>query len=281
MAKLTQNEVYDWIKYKATGKFHYKEVLEGRVSPELYDQLRAICSDAIGEGIAAKVNGRHGWFRPVDDALEEIILENGDPKAVDLRLPMEMHNYGYIFTPALIVVAGEWNKGKTAYLLQCVNLNMDVWKENLVYFVSEGAELMKLRFKNMWGFIPKPLQFKMYRRTSNFADVIRPDSLNIVDYLRVDMEKPWVVANDLKAIYDKLKTGIAIVAMQKPTGRDIAFGGEGTAWEPLLYIAIGNGYAKFVKIKVPKLDEVDPYKVTLTFKIRKGVKFEDVERVVE
>ena len=281
MPKLSQTDVFDWIRYQATGAFYYRNVLDGQVSPELFGQLRAICSDAVMQGIAMRINGRDGWFRPVDASLEEILLENGEPQVADLKLPMQMHEYGYIYPPALIVIAGEWNKGKTAYLLQCVNLNMDAWKDNLFYFVSEGAELMKLRFRNLWGFIPKPLGFKMYRRLENFSDVIVPTGLNIADYLRVDMEKPYVVANELKAIYNKLTTGIAIVAMQKPTGRDIAFGGEGTAWEPMLYIAVGNGYAKFVKIKVPKFDETDPYKVRFNFRIRKGVNFTDVTKIID
>ena len=281
MADLNQQEVYDWIRYQATGNFYYRDVLDRQVAPELWGQLRAICSDAVKEGVAARIDGKDGWYRPVDTSLEEILLENGDPQTVDLKLPMEMHNYGFVFAPALIVVAGEWNKGKTAYLLQCVNLNMDAFANNLFYFVSEGAELMKLRFKDMWGFIPKPLPFKMYRRLDRFSDVIRPDGLNIVDYLRVDMDKPWTVANELKAIYNKLRTGIAIVAMQKPMGRDIAFGGESTAWEPMLYISIGNGYAKFTKIKVPRFDEVDPYRIRFTFKIKKGVHFTDVSRIEE
>ncbi len=281
MIKPTQENVSDWIRYQATGAFHYKAVLDGQVLPEHYPQLRVYCKRAVEANIACRIDGRDAWFRPVDQTYEEIILDGQDVKEEPFKLPMGMHEYAFIFTPALLTVGGEWNKGKTAYCFETACLNCEQYRT--VIYVSEGAELMKLRVKNKYGYVPSPMPFTMRRKTGNFADVINPDEFDlfIIDYLRPNMEKPYAVANDLKAIYDKLRDKIAMVAMQKPTGRDIPYGGEPTQWETMLGIAIGSGYAKFTKIKVPKIFDPDPYKTKWEFRITKGVNFVDVHKVIE
>lgn len=274
MQRFTINDVFDWIKYKATGPFYYKKVLDVQFQDEDYPKLREYCRRAVLEGIAARVDGRDGWFRPLDKSYEEILIVNGEVNESPLVLPLEMHEYAYIFEPALILVSGEWNKGKSAYCLECAYLNAD--KYETILYISEGAELMKLRIKNKYGFIPSPMPFKIRRKLRNFADIIEPGKLIIIDYLRPDMEKSFAVANELASIQEKLTSGIAIVAMQKHIGTDVAYGGEPTQWEPTLSIAIGNGYAKFTKIKVPKIFEPDPYKLKLKFQIVKGVNFTNV-----
>ena len=281
--KLTQEDVTDWIKYKATGVFYYRHVLDGQVPPELFHNLRTYCMRAVEYGFAAKINGRDGYFRPIDKSMEEIILDDeGDIKEAGLKLPLGLHDYAYIFSPSLIIVAGVWLAGKTAYLINVLNQNCETFENNMFFFVSEAPELLKMRFKNLAVQMPRPLPFKIYKRMDNFSDVIEPDGLNIIDYLRTDMKEPYAVSNELKLIYQKLKTGIAVVGMQKPTGeRKIAYGGESTAWEPALYIAIDKGFASFVKIRTPKIFEPDPYRIKFTYKIRHGVNFEDISTVVE
>lgn len=281
--KLTQEAVSDWIIYKATGVFYYRHVLDGQVPPELFHNLRTYCMRAVEYGIATKINGRDGYFRPINKSMEEILIDNGDDiKEAPLKLPLGLHDYAYIFEPSLIIVAGVWLAGKTAYLINVLNQNCETYKDNMVFFVSEAPELLKMRFNNLAVKMPKPLPFKIYKRMDNFSDVIEPDSLNVIDYLRTDMKEPYAVSNELKLIYQRLKTGIAVVGMQKPTGeRKIAYGGESTAWEPTLYIAIDKGYASFVKIRTPKILDPDPYKTKITYHIRKGVNFTDIERIYE
>jgi hypothetical protein len=165
----------------------------------------------------------------------------------------------------------------TALCINTVNLNLELWENKLDFYVSEGAEMMKAKFETLNSFIPKPPPFKTYRRTGNFADVIDPDHLSIIDYLRVDMNKPYEIGSKLFEIFNKLKTGIAVVAMQKPPGeRKLAFGGASTAFEPSLYLGMDRGSLGFEKIKVPKMLDTDPYSLKITFKISKGVNFFDV-----
>ena len=108
-----------------------------------------------------------------------------------------------------------------------------------------------------------------------------PTALNVIDYLRTDIEQSYAVSNKISEIQKKLTTGIAVIAMQKPAGRKIAFGGGATAWEPTMYISIDKGYMEFEKIKAPKAMDFDPYKAKWYFSIRQGVNFEKGELVVE
>ena len=283
MAELTQAQIEDWITNKATGKFHYIKVMDGQIEPKLYPQLRELLHRCKKKGIAVPVDGRDGWWRPADRNLEEICWWDGDGEIGDnLILPLGLNKYCYIPLPSLIIVAGKYNAGKTAFCINLVNLNIEKWENKLDFYVSEGAEMMNAKFRALNTHIPKPPPFKMYRRTENFADVVEPDNLSVIDYLRVDMSKTYEIGNALFAIFNKLNRGIAVVAMQKPPGeRKIAFGGASTAFEPTLYIGMDKDVLGFEKIKVPKIIDYDPYAVKIQFKIKNGVNFHDTHEIVE
>lgn len=166
----------------------------------------------------------------------------------------------------------------TAFCMNTIRLNVDKWKGNMALFVSEGMEQLKWKFQQLIPMLETPPPFKVYRRFDNFADVILPDGLNVIDYLRTDMEKSYAVSNKLVEINKKLKTGIAVVAMQKPPGRKVAFGGTSTAWEPALYVSLDKGsdggqVLEFEKIKAQKLIVGDPYLTKIHFEIKQGVRF--------
>ena len=278
MAELTQTQVEEWIMTMATGKFHYTTILDGKVHPDLHTQLRVILKRCKDKGIAYPVDGKDGWWRPADRKIEELCWWNSDDEIGDnLILPLDLNKYCYIPLPSLIIIAGRYNAGKTAFCINLVNDNIEKWEGKLDFYVSEGAEMMKAKFMALNPMLPKPPVFKMYRRTEHFADVINPDHLSVIDYLRVDMSKTYEIGNALFAIFNKLNRGIAVVAMQKPPGdRKIAFGGASTAFEPTLYIGMDKDTLGFEKIKVPKLTEIDPYSIKIQFKIARGVNFYEV-----
>ncbi len=82
------------------------------------------------------------------------------------------------------------------------------------YFSSEmGALELKDRFSKF----DRPLnswKVKFKERASNFADVIKPDAINIIDFLEVHDEF-YKIGGLIKDIYDKLTTGIAVIAIRK------------------------------------------------------------------
>lgn len=281
--ELTQSALENWIQNEATGKFHYTKVMDEQVPKELWNPLREMMRRCKKKGIAYPVDGRDGWWRQADKSMEEICWWDGDDEiGENILLPLGINKYCYVPLPSLIIVAGKYNAGKTAFCINVVNLNLEKWENKLDFYVSEGAEMMKSKFEALNAYISKPPPFKMYRKTENFADVISPEHLSVIDYLRVDMSKTYEIGNALFAIFNKLTTGIAVVAMQKPPGdRKVAFGGASTAFEPSLYLGMDKDTIGFEKIKVPRIVDIDPYNLKIQFKIMKGVNFVEVHEVVE
>ena len=147
MSELTQAELENWIQTKATGKFYYKEVLDGQVNPKfiLNSGYARRCKD---RAIAIPVDGRDGWWRPVDKNLEEICWWEKDGEiGENIVLPLGLNKYCYIPRPSLIVIAGKYNVGKTALCINVVNRNLEIWEDKLDFYVSEGAEMMARKFK--------------------------------------------------------------------------------------------------------------------------------------
>ena len=72
MRELTQAQIEEWITTMATGKFHYTKVMDGQVQKELHPQLRVIMKRCKEKGIAFPVDGKDGWWRPADTALDEL-----------------------------------------------------------------------------------------------------------------------------------------------------------------------------------------------------------------
>jgi len=72
-------------------------------------------------------------------------------------------------------------------------------------------ELFENCTKDLWK------QVRFYERSENFDDVIDPNGINIIDYLEV-LDDFWKVGQQIKAIHDKLKNGIAVIAIQKNKG---------------------------------------------------------------
>ncbi len=283
MKELKQSQIEQWIQEQATGVFNYTKIMDGQVPPSLYPQLRSIMKRLKDKGIVVPVVSKgDGWFRPADTSLEELQWwESEEIKEDNLLLPLMINNYCIIPRPALVVVAGKYNAGKSAFCLNTVALNVTKWGGYLDFYVSEGAEMIKPKFAQL-GITSAPA-FRTYRRTENFADIIQPDNLSVIDYLRVDMEQAYAVSAKLFEIFNKLKTGIAVVAMQKPPGeRKLAFGGAATAFEPALYLGMDSngsntGWIGFEKIKLPRMfGGDDPYQVKIEYRIDKGVKFYDV-----
>ena len=275
-------DVENWVK-ETTGDFHYTKVLDGLVSPRLFTQLRQIMKRLKEKNIISPVSGKDGWWRLIDNSLEEVAWwESETPQETAIELPLNINNYCLIPRPSVIICAGKYNAGKSAFCINTVKLNIPKWGGNLDYYVSEGAELVKDKFRKLGLPMEAPC-FRTFRRTENFADVINPDNLSIIDYLRVDMTQTYAVSEKIFEIFNKLKTGIALIAMQKPGGeRKLAFGGGATAFEPSLYVGMettgmSSGWLGFEKIKIPRqYGGVDPYSIKINYKIKNGAEFYDI-----
>ena len=154
---------------------------------------------------------------------------------------------------AIIVVAGATNSGKTAFFLNFIKMNMDKFEE-FHYFNSETSAQAFRKRLDKYG---EPISFwekklKVVDRASNYSDVIKPNGINIIDYLELDPEKTFKVSEYIRDIFNKLDQGIALIGIQKATNASFGRGGEFTLEKAQLAISMDYDKAKIVKCKSPK-----------------------------
>jgi len=145
-------------------------------------------------------------------------------------------------------------------------------KHEVVYFSSEMGELeLQDRLKQFEGPL-KSWKVSFKERSSNFADVIRPDAINIIDYLEVHDEF-YKVGLYIKEISDKLVNGIAIIAIQKNKGNEYGLGGGRGLEKARLYLSMEPGKIKIVKAKNWANSAKNPNGMECEFKLSSGWKF--------
>lgn len=233
--------------------------------------VRQILHRLTQEKVLNKQGSRAGMYRIVDNDLEVLDWRNASGDEFPVNLPLEIGEYVKIMPKNLVVVAGSPNSGKTAFLLNILRSNM--YNYNINYFSSEMSECEMHDRLSKFSDVPiNKWRFSAYNRSSNFADVIVPDEINIIDFLELHDEF-WKVGSMFKEIYEKLTTGIAIIAIQKKSGAKVGKGGEITLEKPRLYLSMENGKIKIEKGKNWRIPGVNPNNLACTFKLVQGSKF--------
>jgi len=225
----------------------------------------------VEEGLIERHGEKNGCYRLIESNSDEIDFLNVEDKVVDLRWPFDIEKWVKILPKNIIVIAGEANAGKTAFLLNVCFLNMGKFKIN--YFSSEmGAMELRDRLKKFEANLKNWKEDINFReRSTNFADVIKPNDVNIIDFLEITDEF-YKVGGMIKEIYDKLKKGVAIIALQKNKGTDLGLGGARSIEKARLYLSIGQGVLKIVKGK-NWATEHNPNGMEWKFKLLQGSKF--------
>jgi len=148
-------------------------------------------------------------------------------------------------------------------------------KFNVHYFNSEmgGAEL-KSRLQKFEDFSLDQWKFNAYSRDRDFADVIfkSENSLNIIDFLEVH-DDFYLVGEKIKQIHAALNGAVAIIAIQKNKGADMAVGGNRTMEKARLVVNIEPGKSKITKAKNFVNPEFNPNGAMCDWKLVNGCRF--------
>ena len=247
--KSLAKEIRAWV-VSSSGDFLSSQVVKDLNLSSRVDKknLSKVLGRLVNEGLIERVSSKHGCFRRIERDAQLLDWRSADASTVlDLKWPFGLERLANLFPGNIIVVAGAPNAGKTALLLNLIRLNMT--KHQITYFSSEmGPEELKLRLRNFEDLSPDDWNFGAYDRSSNFADVIQPNAVNIIDYLEVTTDF-YKVGGEIKAIHDKLDKGLAVIALQKKRGAELGRGAEFSLEKPRLYLSMDDGELKVIKAK--------------------------------
>lgn len=256
-----------------TGNFMLTDVYNSQQLSTRSDKqnVSMIMKRLVEQGVIEKYGKKHGCYRVVDNTAEEIDFCQADDNVLDIRYPFEIEKFVHTYPKSISIIAGSSNSGKTAFLLNVVKLNMD--RHRIHYFSSEmGGNELKSRLKKFDVPLQEWKKANWRERASDFADVIQPDDINIIDFLELHTDF-FLVGGMIKEIFDKLNNGIAIIAIQKNAGNDHGLGGARSLEKARLYLAMDSGTVKIVKGKNWANEMVNPNGMMNDFKLVQGCKF--------
>jgi len=209
-----------------------------------------IISTLCRENIIQQDSKKRSVFRVIDSEIKTMTVRRSERvSGVDIHLPFGLSENVILEDRNIVVVAGESNSGKTAIFLENMrdNILRSMQFDKPVYISSEMSEsefsnraLLILDDPDLWN------QAEIIDKSTNFQDAIshgRENKLVYIDLLEASTEISFSdMEANLKQIRDSLKSGIAMVAMQKSKGQRLARGGDGTLSKARLYISLHHCY---------------------------------------
>jgi hypothetical protein len=268
----------DWIK-SAPGQFKVSEYYNESAIVSKEDKHAVIIEAAklVKAGELENVGVRRGEYRVKENDVEIIDWKNAANDEYEMRWPLNLQELVKLYPGNIAVVAGASNTGKTSFMLELIRLNQA--KKKITYFNSEmAASELRLRLLQFAEICPiSKWDFRAVERSQNFADVVDPDGMNVIDFLEV-YDEFWKIGAWIRDIHQKLNTGIAVIAIQKKastksTTNDFGRGGELTLEKPRLYLSMDRGTVKIIKGKIWRKQDINPNGLTRQFKLIGGWKF--------
>jgi len=281
MAILPQAEVEDWIK-KTVGWFSNTDInREFNISTRQGMSARRVIIHRLVESMVIEKHlTKEGLYRLIQTH-SELNFKNTEPyDFFQIKMPFNLENYVLFYPKNIAVIAGSSNSGKTAFLLNVIKLNMsnhDIW-----YFTSElGVEELRLRL-DKFDIPIEAWNFHAVECSHNFQDVIRPNGLNIIDYLEFgEGVEFFQVADVFRHIVDKLENGICWIALQKKKKAELGRGAEFSLEKPRLYLSLDYGKIIIIKAKNWAIEGENPNGLSWKFKLINGCDFINIEQVIK
>jgi len=258
------------------------------------------------QGFIRQVPGKRGAWKIVDGTLQAMDFTKARPEPLPIILPLGVSELVNIYPRNIIVIAGSSNAGKSAYVSTLIrvnniltNLGADVskthfeqmapfmcthpkqTKPNVHFFSSEaGADEMAQRLSDHPGGIEAFAGINFWERERDFAEVIDPNGINVIDYMEV-YDNFYEIGAWINDVHRELDKGIAIIVIQKKSGTDIGKGCEVTLEKPRLYLSLENnapygGICKIIKAKFPKDPKNDPNGKEIDYRLSHGCNFTEL-----
>jgi len=272
------SQVKDWVL--ATDGFFINNECHielGLKTPSDKKTANKALSRLVKDGVLEKHGDRRGCYRLLDNELSPVDWENSNENIIEIEWPLDslQHMVG-VAEKNIIIVAGEGNSGKTAFMMDLAQRNPE---QEIHYFSSEmGPGEFKDRVQKFgrpfreWGHL------RFYEKSGNFDKYINPNAWNIIDYLELT-DNFYLVGGLIRAIFDKLDKGMAFIALQKKKNEEHGRGGEFTKEKSRLYLSLSEEYpggrCKIVKSK-RWMTNINPNGYSCKYKLIAGSKFKEI-----
>lgn len=222
------------------------------------DDRDSIMSDLCALHLCEPTGRKNGSYRPVSDAAPEIDWLHAKEAYESIKLPLGIHNVAGITQRSLILVAGETNTGKSYLSMLIAHMNLRVnggAYDEINFWNSETTPgAIRANAKRISADVAQWKGLSIRERTEDFHHVIKPDGLNIIDYLQIE-DDFYLVGKKIKLIFDVLNTGICFIFIQKNKGNELGIGGAFTQHKPALGLTLSERHGivacKITKLKFP------------------------------
>ena len=266
-------EVEEWVK-ESSGWFSYEDIdREFNIKSEAEKHNRRMIIKRLKDDGTIEAHPKNNkLLRHVNVAVRLVDFKAaGQRIPLAIKYPFGIEQYFNTYPGNLIALAGAADAGKTGFLLNLIQLNQ--FDFSIFYQTSEmGKEELASRLQKFEGIGLDEWNFTAEERSRDFADVIRPDCINIIDYMELAGDF-YNIADYMRQIHDKLAGGIAIIALQKKRGAELGRGGDFGLEKPRLYLTMDKGKLTIQKAKNWAHPEENPNGLILNFKIVAGCKF--------
>lgn len=259
--------VREWLALHRDEKFDLDKICR-QLSIQERDNRKYVAIELSKQVRAGKLEKNESYYRYIDNTLITIdwVHNNEETGLSALQWPCGQDNTQFGFDgrveipeKGLIVIAGVSNTGKSVFCRNFLWANMDIF--NCRYFSSEtsGPDFREYAQRMSWrnpidADTGKP-KFALVERYENFHDVIDPDGVNIIDWLNPGTDF-YIVGSLLQKIKEKLRCGIALVALQKDVRKELGVGGQFSEHLASLYITLD--YNRLTVVKAKKYHDWNP-----------------------
>ena len=212
----------------------------------------------VEKKVLRRFKNRPGYYRklpPVD--IIEWWEAPIDPLKIYLPFGLSDDNgiHVKIFEGSIIVCAGRQESGKTAIAQEFIEENIDInpFENKIQLLVNEsGGPEVRYRLESNDNIRPEKWRehVTVINRSADFADVIDPNAINVIDYL-TDYTEAWAIGHQMSEIYEVVRNqpGIVWINLQKDSERDTGRGGSVTLDIPRLYLSMDYDRVKVIKAK--------------------------------
>lgn len=228
-------------------------------TPKEKKNVTVIQNRLVAEGIIEKHGQMRGCYRPIEKKTARMKFIQEPVFEFPVKLPFGIHDLCRLYPKNIAVIAGAKSAGKTTFMLDIALRNQD--RCPVIYLNSEmGEEEWSERLKLFGCKKNEDVRFEAIECSTNFQDEVGPEkAIYLIDFLEVH-ENFWEVAKPLRLIHEKLKDGIAIVAIQKKFGERLGRGADFSMEKSRLYLTLDYNKERRCSVltiedaKSPKVD---------------------------